>query len=106
MYIELFDLFLLLLVGLVLLAWYRGLQARERALREVQKYCERMDLQLLDQTVALRSIWFRRNPQGRLCLLRRYRFEFATTGDERYFGQVILAGQQLEAIHAEAHRIS
>lgn len=106
MYLELMDLFWLLLIGAVVLFWYSGLAVRERALRAVRRHCEEMDLQLLDQTVALKSIWFKRNSQGRLQLSRRFSFEFTSTGDERYQGQVKFVGNQIDGIETQAHRLN
>ncbi|HSG02514.1 MAG TPA: DUF3301 domain-containing protein [Marinobacterium sp.] len=105
MYLELIDLFWLLLIGSVLLFWYRGLAVRERALVSVRKHCDQMDLQLLDQTVALRSLWLQRDERGRIQLRRRYNFEFTSTGDERYQGQVVFLGSRLESIETQAHRM-
>ena len=106
MYIELSDLFLLFVVGAVVLFWYQGLQVREHALRAVESYCNKLGLQLLDQNVSLRRFWLRRDDKGHLKAWRRYNFEFTTTGDERYSGQVSLLGNRLEDIQSEAHRFS
>lgn len=105
MYLELIDLFWLMLIGAALLFWYRGLAVRERALVAVRKHCDQMDLQLLDQTVALRSLWLQRDSSGRLRMRRRYNFEFTSTGDERYLGQVVFLGNRLDSIETQAHRL-
>ena len=106
MYIELMDLFWLLLIAGVILFWYRGLAVRERALAAVRRHCDEMNLQLLDQNVALRSLWIGRNAEGRLALRRRYNFEFTSTGDERYQGSVSFLGHRFEAIRTDAHRLN
>lgn len=106
MYIELIDLFWLMLIAGVVLFWYRGLAVRERALVAVRRHCDEMNLQLLDQTVALRSLWIGRNTAGRLSLRRRYGFEFTSTGDERYQGQISFLGNKVETIHTDAHRLN
>lgn len=106
MYLELVDLFWLALIGSVVLFWYSGLAVREQALRAVRRHCDQMDLQLLDQTVALKAIWFKRNSQGRLQLSRRFNFEFTSTGDERYQGQLLFLGNQLDSIETQAHRMN
>lgn len=105
MYIELIDLFWLMLIGAVMLFWYRGLAVRESALAAVRRHCDEMDIQLLDQTVALRSIWLGRNADGRLALRRRYNFEFTSTGDERYQGQISFLGKRIERVQTDAHRL-
>ena len=104
MFIELTDLFLLTLVAGVIYIWYKGLAVRERALKAVESYCNKLDLQLLDQNVSLRAFWLKRDDRGRLAPWRRYQFEFTTTGDQRYRGQVVLLGNRLEGITSEAHK--
>ncbi|NRP36122.1 hypothetical protein XMD579_000931 [Marinobacterium sp. xm-d-579] len=104
MFIELTDLFLLTLVAGVIYVWYKGLAVRERALNAVESYCNKLDLQLLDQNVSLRALWLKRDDRGRLTPWRRYQFEFTTTGDQRYRGQVVLLGNRLESITSEAHK--
>ena len=105
MYLELLDLFWLMLIAGAVMFRYRGLAVRERALVAVRKHCDQMDLQLLDQTVALRSLWLQRDSSGRLRLRRRYNFEFTSTGAERYLGQVVFLGNQLESVETQAHRL-
>ena len=51
-----------------------------------------MDLQLLDESVALRALWFKRSPDGQL-RWRSYNFDFTSTGDDRYQGRIILLGK-------------
>jgi len=103
--IELNDLFWLLLTGILCLLWWRGQKAREVALKHVRKRCNEMDIQLLDESVALRAIWLKRDESGRLHLWRRYHFEFTSTGDERYSGQVITLGYRVTGFDIAPHRI-
>ncbi len=105
MYIDLGDLVWLTLISLGILFWYRSLKARERALSEAKRYCSQMDLQLLDQTIALKGIGIKRGADGWLKLVRLYQFEFSSTGDERYLGRVSMLGQRLDRIETDAHRL-
>ncbi len=106
MYIELFDLFWLTLTAVIVIFWYRGLQVKESALRRAKKYCDELDLQLLDQTIALKGLGIRRAEDGFLKLVRRYQFEFTSTGDERYKGRVTVVGRQIDEINSDAHRLN
>jgi len=83
--------------------WWRALAARERALQAAQRRCERLGLQLLDDTVALRGLWFKRNERGQQTLWRAYGFEFSVTGGERYQGRVVMLGNRVEQIDLPAH---
>ncbi|NKI19447.1 DUF3301 domain-containing protein [Spongiibacter sp. KMU-166] len=103
--LELSDLLLLLLVFAALLLTWSSLGARERALIAVRHHLKNQGLQLLDDNVALRALWLKRNPQGELKFWRRYHFEFSSLGDERYQGRIILLGQYTESIHLQAYRL-
>jgi|SRR5690554_122661 len=98
---------LLWLTALVLVAWYwhRALETRDRALVAAKQHCQAMDVQMLDQSVYLRRLWFRRNARGHLSLWRAFYFEFTTTGADRYIGRVILLGARVEAVQLDPHRI-
>ena len=95
---------LALLVGGVLYLW-RGGPFKDRALQLAAEHCRQHDLQLLDHSMVIVGIWPVRNPDGRLVLRRRYRFEFSSTGDRRYLGEVALAGMQLERIDLEIYKL-
>ncbi len=85
----------LLLLGCALALWMNALRARERAVGIVRQLCERADVQLLDQSVALRSFKFTRL-NGRLALLRRYGFEVSVDGQDRHRGHVDIKGHTAE----------
>ena len=85
----------LLLIGCALALWMNALRARERAVGIVRRLCERADVQLLDQSVALRSFKFTRI-DGRLALLRRYGFEVSVDGHDRHRGHVDIKGHVAE----------
>jgi hypothetical protein len=99
------DLFVIAIFAAILGVWWKGQGAREIALRAVEDHCREMDVQWLDQHVALRGFWLKRNHQGRLCGWRSYKFEFSSTGEERYEGKVILLGRAVESVQLQAHRL-
>lgn len=93
-------------IGLLVLAiayWWRALATREVALKAARRKCEHLGLQLLDDTVALRGIWIKRDTRGRHRLWRAYVFEFSVTGGERYQGRVIMLSDRVEQIDLPAH---
>jgi hypothetical protein len=95
---------LLLLGGGVYYLWQSSLfttQARKLA----SAHCNKLDLQLLDQSMVISSLWPVRNAAGKLVLRRRYRFEFASTGDRRYQGELTMLGLQLEHIELETYKL-
>jgi hypothetical protein len=95
------------IIGLLLTGqfWWLAMQAREQALQAVLLYCQKMDISLLDDCVALTAAWFKRDDQGKWRVWRSYAFEFTVTGYERYQGKIILLGRQLENITTQPYRI-
>lgn len=87
------DLFLFALVlGSLIWFWALSLRARERALQACRRICAEFNMQLLDHTVALNGIRLDRDNNGRLCLQRRYLFEFSPDGHSRYGGRLFMLG--------------
>jgi hypothetical protein len=84
-----------LMMGALVWLWIASLRAREQALSVCRRLCKQLDLQLLDQTVALTGVRLGRDLHGRPCLLRRYGFEFSQDGQHRYSGRVFLHGARL-----------
>ncbi len=99
------DLLLIVLLVAVCLLWSNSLAARELALNAVKSYCLKMDVQLLDDYVALTGLWPKRNIQGKIQAWRSYTFEFSSTGHERYNGKIIILGHVVESIVLEPYRI-
>lgn len=106
MWIELSDLFWLAMTALLCLAWWNNLKIREYATTKVMHYCEEQDVQLLDESIALRRVRPVRSAQsGMLVLARHYQFHFTSTGDERYPGTIELVGRRVTRIELAAHRL-
>jgi len=96
-----FWLFILILSGYAI---RRALMARESAFVAARRHCEEMNVQLLDQNVYLRKVWFKRDDRGHLCLWRAFYFEFTVIGDDRYLGRVIMLGSRVTAVQLDPHR--
>ncbi|MCI3952043.1 MAG: hypothetical protein K0R53_1540 [Burkholderiales bacterium] len=97
------------LAGLFLIAaiawfWFDGLARRESAVDAARRACVAEGVQLLDDTVALASLWPRRVESGTLQLQRIYRFEFSDTGNNRLEGSVTLIGSTVQSLYLEPHR--
>ena len=87
--------------GVGLWFWRDSLGAREQARAASARACRQMGVQLLDDTVALERLWWRRDRDGRLKLERLYVFEFTDTGLIRREGSVLLVGWRVEVLHME-----
>jgi len=96
--ITLWDLSVLLVIGLGVWYWMDSLKTREIALGSARQACTRGHFQFLDETVATDLTRPARNDNGQMCLRRVYRFEYSDTGNNRHRGAVIMMGRQVEAV--------
>ncbi len=78
------NIFVLMLFASAAAWWWHAHGLREKALARVKQHCARLELQLLDDAVALRRLTFARDAQGRKRLARVYGFEFTVTGEQRH----------------------
>ncbi|MFC3680906.1 DUF3301 domain-containing protein [Bacterioplanoides pacificum] len=92
------------LLVVLYLFWNKQQQARGLASAVVRQHCDRQGLQLLDDTLTLDGYQLKKRRAGWL-LMRCYRFEFSSTGDERYQGVVVLAGRRVERLELDTHRM-
>jgi len=92
---------LLLLIAFGGWFWSDSTQARETALAAAARFCKQTDVQFLDQTVTLSHLKPARATSGHIILQRVYRFEFCTTGAERYPGFVTMKGQKMTLIELD-----
>ncbi|HEB58559.1 MAG TPA: DUF3301 domain-containing protein [Gammaproteobacteria bacterium] len=86
--------FILLLI-LVALLWQQKLRVREIAVAAGRRACQKSGVAFLDDTVVLQQTRVRRGSNGRLALTRRFHFEFATDGQVRFDGAVIMQGYRV-----------
>lgn len=97
------KLFWLLLLGAGVAYWWVAREIKEVAYRAARAHCQRMDVAFLDDSVVLRKLRPVRGEDGRLGFLRRYSFEFTTTGAQRYGGVIVLQGRWVKLIQLDAH---
>ena len=83
--------------------WWQSDKIRGFAYGHALKYCREQGLQLLDQSLVLVGVKPLRGESGGLHLRRRYRFEFATTGETRYRGRIEMAGPRLLRLEVDPH---
>jgi len=92
------GLLLMLTLAALLWFWHDSMKARERTLGVSRLSCQRMQAQLLDETVALTRLRLCRTPGGTVALCRRYRFDFTLDGMTRRSGRVDLQGQRITEV--------
>ena len=91
------------LVAAIAIFFYQSLHTREIALVTARQHCQRMGVQLLDQTIYCRRLRLVRSTTlpG---IKRWYHFEFTSTGEERYPGTVEMLGNVPYAVQLAPHR--
>jgi hypothetical protein len=94
------PLILLIAFGLLALAWSEARAAAEQARAHGREACANAGVQWLDQNVMLTRIGLRRASDGRLRVLRHYRFDYSTHGADRHQGSLALLGRELQWISA------
>ena len=92
-------LILLLLLACALGAWYWGISGRERVLAISAEICRDLQMQRLDDSVALTGLRLIRLP--RFAIERLYEFEFSTDGSDRRRGHIVLHGLVLDRARVE-----
>lgn len=90
------EIFLILLLGAILWFWLDSLRAREIALELCRHACKEMDVQLLDQSIALSRLGVRRDDYGTLRIRRWFRFDYSVEGTGRQRGSILMLGTKLE----------
>lgn len=95
---ELSSLVVLLVLLSIVGAWLKLSRARELATQEARLQCRQHGLQLLDESVGLRSLR-PRQVHGRWLLERCYTFEVSIDGDDREPGRLWLIGQTLTGLN-------
>ncbi len=93
-----FEIFALLVLVGAAWFWHDTIRAREAGIKAARGACERAGVQLLDDTVALRTMRLARNEAGHLTLRRVYEFEFSGSGFDRQPGGVVLLGREVEML--------
>ncbi len=99
------NLLCLVLLGTAALYWWQSGLYKGRARHFATVHCRELGLQLLDQSMVITGFWPIRATGGNLVFRRTYQFEFASTGDRRYQGELVLAGMQLLSINLEAYKL-
>ncbi len=99
------DLILIALLLSAYLYWFNGQRVKEVALQTVRMNCSNLEVQMLDEYVALNSIRLKRDKTGKIRLRRTFLFEFSSTGNERYNGVCIMLGRRVESIQMEPYRL-
>jgi Protein of unknown function (DUF3301) len=95
------EIFFLLFLGLIIWFWQDTLRARELAVSRARRYCQDINYQFLDESVALISLKPGRNLAGSFAFHRYYHFEFSLDGHNRFNGTAYVIGHHLQSIQLD-----
>lgn len=95
------EIIFILCLGLGLWFWHDTLRARELAVSRSKQYCQDIQVQFLDESVAQISIRPGRSESGHFAFHRCYHFEFSPNGNERYNGSAFVIGGHLQSIQLD-----
>jgi len=87
-------------LGAIAWFWHTGRTAHERVLEIGRVVCRDLDVQLLDDTVALHRFALRWRRHG-IVARRIYGFEFSADGSARSSGEIALEGLKLDWVQIE-----
>ena len=94
---NLHDLAMLLVFGAALASWMKLARAREIAVVAARRHCDLHGLQLLDETVGLKSIRLR-VVHGSRRLERTYAFDVSIDGNDRESGEISMRGRRVTGL--------
>ncbi|WP_299976818.1 DUF3301 domain-containing protein [uncultured Pseudoteredinibacter sp.] len=95
------------LIPVAIFAWYwlTAVKVKELAFQAAARRCNMENVQLLDDSIALKGIEFQRAGNGNMGLRREFAFEFTSTGNHRYQGWVIMQGSRNVSVELPPHRL-
>ena len=85
----------LILLMLIAVLWYQGLQAKRHAVAASRNACDVRGWQFLDETAALAKIKIIYPRGGRLMMYRKYNFEYYDDNNSRQSSYVVLNGMHV-----------
>ena len=100
------ELFIIIILIASIFYWLDSISAKENATEYAKLACKKVLVEFLDDTVLIKKVRLRRNTQGHLSIYREYEFEFSSTGEFRYKGEVRLLGKYLIDVEMEPYQFN
>ncbi len=83
----------------IAIIWWGNTATKEQAIMAAKRACQQANVQLLDDTVALKRYRLVRDSAGNIRIARLFVFEFSLMGDERKQGFVTFVGTQIRELN-------
>lgn len=108
MYIDIYDIVLLIPIILVLMYWWRSAGQKDVAVHAARVYCKERNLQFLDETLVFQRYRIERDSRNQRRLCRIYEFDYCPDGVNRLTGEIILRGYRVLRVilHADVLEIT
>lgn len=81
------------------------MRARQNAYAQARRSCQQFGVKLIDDTVERVALKFIRDNRGQLRLARLYRFQFFTTGEQRYNGYITMVGHNVSDVKMDPYSL-
>lgn len=85
----------ILLICIVVL-WYYFSRLREDLTSKARMICQRLDVQLLDQSVSLKRFYINKDDDNNPALFFEYQFEISQNGIDRFKSSAFLKNQKID----------
>lgn len=102
---QIYDLFWVLFIALLGWVWWIERGIMQWAYGYAKKYCHENDIQLLDDNIRLSSMKLKKNSANKWKIARCFKFEFTSTGEQRYEGKIETLGSRINNIQLDPFRI-
>lgn len=95
MYFDIYDIALLIPLGLAIMYWWRTSGQKSVAVAAARAYCKDRNLQFLDETLVFTRYRLERDSARQRRLCRIYEFDYCPDGVNRLTGEIILRGYRV-----------
>ena len=102
---QIYDLFWVLFLVLLGWVWWIERGIMQWAYGYAKKYCEENDIQLLDDNIRLSGMTLKKNNADKWKIWRCFKFEFTSTGEQRYTGRIETLGSRIKGVELDPFRI-
>ncbi|MCF6766107.1 DUF3301 domain-containing protein [Thiotrichales bacterium 19S3-7] len=102
-YLTLIIILLVIMIGLI---WVKSAKRREYTVSVAKSYCQKHNLQFLDDSVVLKSWHMSKSLSGKRIMVRIYQFVCSSEGVERLYGVIVFNGNLLKDVYLEKTEVN
>jgi hypothetical protein len=95
---SIYELIVFFIIVLGIIYWWKSRDNHTFALQSVRRYCEKRNIQLLDETLVFQSFIFATLANNKKYFCRKYIFDFCASGTDRHRGELLMRGDALARV--------